>query len=95
MNPYPTVNIVKEECIAHVTKRLKNTLMRFKRNTKEITYIHHKLSEPKAHYISSNYSTVIIQNRGKVHMPSHMPSQYFLPMLVEIMPPVQILKIVV
>ena len=65
MNPYPTVNIVKEECIAHVTKRLKKTLMRIKRNTKEITYIHHKLSEPKAHYISSNYSTVIIQNRGK------------------------------
>ena len=65
MNLYTTVNIVKEECIANVTKRLKKTLMRVKRRTKENTYIHHKLSEPKAQYISSNYSIVIIHYRGK------------------------------
>ena len=46
--------IHKEECLAHVSKRLKKTLCK-KRNTKSKTYVQHILSEPKAEYISSNY----------------------------------------
>ena len=65
MDPYPLVSIHKEECLAHVSKRLKKTLCKIKKNTKARTYIQLKLPEPKAEYISSNFSTVILQHRGK------------------------------
>ena len=65
LDPYPTVPVAKEECIAHVTRRLKKHLMRVKPSTKNKTYVQHKLNEPKASFISSNYSTVIIQHRGQ------------------------------
>ena len=70
MDPYPLVSIHKEECLAHVSKRLKKTLCKIKKNTKARKYIQLKLSEPKAEYISSNFSTVILQHRGKT--PSQM-----------------------
>ena len=65
MDPYPLVSIHKEECLAHVSKRLKKTLCKIQKNTKARTYIQLKLPEPKAEYISSNFSTVILQHRGK------------------------------
>ena len=65
MDPYPLVSIHKEECLAHVSKRLKKSLCRIKKSTKAHSYIQHKLPEPKAEYVSSNFSTVILQNRGK------------------------------
>ena len=65
MDPYNGVTIHKEECLAHVSKRLKKTLCKKKKNTKKQTYIQCKLTEPKAEYISSNYSTVVRQNRGQ------------------------------
>ena len=65
MNPYETLPIHKEECLAHVSKRLKKTLVIIKKNTVNHSYVQCKLTEPKADYISSNYSTVILQNRGK------------------------------
>ena len=58
MDPYNGVTIHKEECLAHVSKRIK-------KNTKKQTYIQLKLTEPKAEYISSNYSTVVRKNRGQ------------------------------
>ena len=64
LNPYPLVKVRKEECLTHVAKRLKKSLKKIKRNTKKNTYIQHKLPEWKADYIASNYSTVILQNRG-------------------------------
>ena len=64
LNPYPLVKVRKEECLTHVTKRLKKNLKKIKANTKTKTYIQHKLPEWKADYIASNYSTVILQNRG-------------------------------
>ena len=36
-----------------------------KKHTKSKIHIQHKLSEPKAEYISSNYSTVVRQNKGQ------------------------------
>ena len=39
--------------------------MQKRKNTKSQIYVHHKLTEPKAEYISSNYSTVVRQNRGQ------------------------------
>ena len=65
MNPYNDTPIRKEECLAHVSKRLKKALCKVKKNTKNHTYIQHKLTEPKAVYISSNYSTVILQHRNQ------------------------------
>ena len=53
------------ECLAHVSKWLKKTLCKIKKNTKSQIYVQHKLTEPKAEYISSNYSTVVRQNRGQ------------------------------
>ena len=64
MNPYDSLPIHKEECLSHVTKRLKKTLCRIKKNTKKQSFVQTKLSEQKADYISSKYSTVILQNRG-------------------------------
>ena len=65
MKPYDTLPIHKEECKSHVSKRVKKTLCKIKRNTAKKSYVQCKLSEPKAEYISSNYSTVIVQHRGK------------------------------
>ena len=65
MDPYPLVPIHKEECLAHVSKRVKKSLCRIKKSTKAHAYIQHKLPEPKAEYVSSNYSTVVLQHRGK------------------------------
>ena len=65
MDPYDGATIHKEECLAHVSKRLKKTLCKIKKNTKSQIYVQHKLTEPKAEYISSNYSTVVRQNRGQ------------------------------
>ena len=64
LNPYTLVKVRKEECLAHVAKRLKKKLKKIKANTKTKTYIPHKLPEWKADYIAANYSTVILQNRG-------------------------------
>ena len=58
------MKVQKEEFLTHVAKRLKKNLKKIKRNTKTDTYIQHKLPEWKADYIASNYSTVILQNRG-------------------------------
>ena len=60
LNPYPLVKVRKEVCLTHVAKRLKKNLKKIKANTKTKTYI----PEGKADYIASNYSTVILQNRG-------------------------------
>ena len=70
MDPYPLNPIHKEECLAHFSKRIKISLCLIKKSTKAHSYIQHKLPEPKAEYVSSNFSTVILQNRGKspVHM---------------------------
>ena len=65
MNPYGTLPIHKEECLAHVSKRLKKTLCKIKKNTKKQSFVQTKLSDPKAVYISSKYSTVVVQNKGK------------------------------
>ena len=64
VNPYNHVKVRKEECLTHVAKRLKKNLKKIKPNTKTKSYIQHKLPEWKADYIASNYSTVILQNRG-------------------------------
>ena len=64
-NPYNSLPIHKEECLAHVSKRLKKTLCKVKKNTTKQTYVQHKLTEHKAEYVSSNFSTVVFQNRGK------------------------------
>ena len=64
LNPYLLVKVRKEECLTHVAKRLKKSLKEIKNNTKTKTYIQHKLPEWKADYIASNYSTVILHNRG-------------------------------
>ena len=65
MNPYDSLPIHKEECLAHVVKRIKKTLCRIKKNTAKQSYIQCKLTVPKADYVSTNYSTVVLQNRGK------------------------------
>ena len=52
------------ECLTHVAKRIKKNLKKIKANTKIKTYIQPKLPEWKADYLASNYSTVILQNRG-------------------------------
>ena len=65
MDPYPLVAIHKEECLAHVSKRVKKSLCRIKKSTKAHAYVQHRLPEPKAEYVSSNYSTVVLQHRGK------------------------------
>ena len=64
LNPYPLVKVRKEECLTHVAKRLRKNLKKIKPSTKTKTYIQHKLPEWKADYMASNYSTVILQNRG-------------------------------
>ena len=61
LNLYNDTPVRKDECLAHVSKRLKKTLCTVKKNTKNNSYIQHKLTEPKATYISSNYSTTILQ----------------------------------
>ena len=65
MKPYGSLTIHKEECLAHVSKRLKKTLCKIKKNTQKQSYVQTKLSEPNASYISSNYSTVVLQHKGK------------------------------
>ena len=65
LNPYNGTPIRKEECLAHVSKRLKKTLCTVKMNTKNHSYIQHKLTDPKATYISSNYSKAILQHKGQ------------------------------
>ena len=65
MDPYPLVPIHKEECLAHVSKRLKKTLCRIKKSTKTQINIQHKLPETKAEYVSSSFSTVNLQHRGQ------------------------------
>ena len=65
MNPYDPLRIHKEERLAHVSKRLKKTLCKIKKNTLKQSFVQPKISEPKADYIATNYSTVILQHRGK------------------------------
>ena len=65
MKPYDPITVQKEECITHVAKRLKKNLCTIKNNTANKTYVQCRLSEPKADHVSSNYSTFVIQNRGK------------------------------
>ena len=65
MKPYDPITVEKEECITHVAKRLKKALRTIKKNTSTKTYVQCRLSEPKADHVSSNYSTFVIQNRGK------------------------------
>ena len=65
INPYGSLPIHKEECLAHVSKRIKKRLCTVKKNTKNFSYGQCKLSEPKADYISSNNSTVVFQHKGK------------------------------
>ena len=60
INPYQDVPIHKEERLAHVSKRLKKTLQ-----NQKPPYVQHKLPEPKAQYVSSSYSTLTLQHRGK------------------------------
>ena len=43
MDPYPLVPIHKEECLAHVSKRVKKSLCRIQKNTKNKSYVQHKL----------------------------------------------------
>ena len=57
--------MLKEECLAHVSKQLKKTLTVMKKILPTIPTFSANFSEPKADYISSNYLTVILQNRGK------------------------------
>ena len=64
MDPYKGVTIHKEECLAHVSKRLKKTLQDTEEHKKKY-YIQCKLTESKAEYISSNYSTAVRQIRGQ------------------------------
>ena len=59
------IPIHKEECLAHVSKPIKKSLCRIKKSTKAHSYIQHKLPEPKAEYVSSNFSTAILQHREK------------------------------
>ena len=47
LNLYDTP-VRKEECSGYVSKRLKKTLCKVKKNTKDHSYIQHKLPEPKA-----------------------------------------------
>ena len=54
MNPYDSIPIDKEECLAHVGKQIKKALSRVMKNTSKQSYIQCKLSEPKADYVSSN-----------------------------------------
>ena len=63
LNLYSNTTVRKEVCLAHVTKRLKKTLCIVRKNTKNHSCIQHKLAEPKATYISSNYSTAILQHK--------------------------------
>ena len=65
MDPYPLVQIHKEECLSHVSKRIKKTLCRINKSTKHRTYSQYKLVESKAEYVSSSFSTTILQHRGK------------------------------
>ena len=51
IDPYPLVQVRKEECLTHVAKRLKKNLKKMKPKTKTTTYIQHKLPEWKADYI--------------------------------------------
>ena len=44
MKLYDGATIHKEECLAHVSKRVKKSLCKKKRNIKSKTYIQHKLS---------------------------------------------------
>ena len=62
---YNGAPIRKEECLAHVSKRLKFALRRIMKNTRNKSYVQLHLVEPKAEYISSNYSTVVRQHRGQ------------------------------
>ena len=48
-----------------MSKRIKKSLCRIKKSTKAHIYIQHKLPEPKAEYVSSNFSTVIFLHRGQ------------------------------
>ena len=57
LNPYPLVVVRKEECLTHVAKRLKKNLKKVKANAKALSYVQHRLSDWKADYIASNYST--------------------------------------
>ena len=76
LNPYPLVVVRKEECLTHVAKRLKKNLKKVKANNKALSYVQHKLSDWKADYIASNYSTVILQNRGTT--PDHLSTALYI-----------------
>ena len=65
MKLYNGATIRKEECLAYISKRLKFALHRIKKNIRNKSYVQHHLVEPKAEYISSNYSNVVRQHRGQ------------------------------
>ena len=65
MNPYDIPTMHKEECLAQISKRLKKTLCKIKNNTLKQSFIQTILFEPKADDIVINYSTIILQHRGK------------------------------
>ena len=76
LNPHPLMGVRKEECLTHVAKRMKKHLKKVKANTKVSSYVQHRLSDWKADYIASNYSTVILQNRGTT--PNHLSTALYI-----------------
>ena len=75
LNHYLLVIVRKEECLTHVAKRLKKNLKKVKANTKALSFVQ-QLSDWKADYIASNYSTVILQNRGTT--PVHLSTALYI-----------------
>ena len=59
------VNILKEECIGHLQKRLKNHLMKATKNTRNTTYVKHALEEHKADRVAHLFAVVVGQHVGK------------------------------
>ena len=76
LNLYHLVVVRKEECLIHAAKRLKKYLKKVKANTKALFYVLHRLSDWKADYMASNYSTVILQNRGIT--PDHLSTALYI-----------------
>ena len=79
MDPYPLVPIHKEECLAHVSKRVKKSLCRIKKNTKNKSYVQHKLPKPKAEYIASTFQLLFsstVGNRQHKWLPDSISCYY-------------------
>ena len=65
LNVYNDTPVCTEDCLIHVSKRLKKILCTVKKNTKKHSYIQHK-TEPKTVYIYSNYSTTILPHKEQL-----------------------------